>query len=189
MRKSTRRKMTPKSVKDAQQREREKAVAVHAKIAADETNPSYVRARSASAVINAIDRADKGDEPDDDSDAPHNLMVLPWNSRPIWKDSKPILPRFGYTDEPGQRVATIPPGYDAQDPQPEAHYAPFVTEWWRQFEVRLAERTATRLAIYERHLAKGAAPDQIANLLQHNPHDAIFVCVMPAMLPSPEAGK
>jgi hypothetical protein len=151
----------------------------------------HVRQKAAAALLASAAREEDADERD--PAAPIVLQITPWNCRPMWKDSKPILPRFGITGDPDQQVVVIPKygpfpyAGSGVKIQPEEFYAPFVAAWWRQYEIRVVERTASRAAIHQRHIENGVAPDVVANLLQHNPHDAIFQCVIdePRQLPAP----
>ena len=132
----------------------------------------HVRQKAAAALLASANREE--DAEPSDPDAPVVRQITPWNSRPMLRDGKPELARFGITGDPDQRIVTIPPGFDLQNPQPEAFYQPFAAAWWAQYEVRLATRTAARLAIRERHLANGVAEDILVNLTQPSRHDAIF---------------
>jgi hypothetical protein len=163
------------------------------RIATSTKSPDYAVIRAAALLLGKV--ADE-DESERDPDAPVVRQITPWNCRPMWKDSKPILPRFGLTGEPDQQIVVIPKygpfphGANAKI-QPESFYQPFVDAWQAQYEIRVVEKTAARLAIHERHIENGVAPDVVANLLQHNPHDAIFQVVIaePRLLPAPDAPR
>ncbi|HZZ23173.1 MAG TPA: hypothetical protein VFE60_11615 [Roseiarcus sp.] len=54
-------------------------------------------------------------------------------------------------------VIQIPPGYDLKDPQPEAHYQPYVALWWEAHEARMA-------AVRAKMAANGIAPRRVIKL-------------------------
>ena len=116
----------------------------------------HVRQKAAAAALlaSANSRGEDAD-PDVDPAAGRKVEVLPWNKRTMILDGKPVLPRFGLYDE-AQRVVQIPPGFDVKDPQPEAHYQPYVALWWEAHEARMAAVRAK--------MANGIAPRPVIKL-------------------------
>ena len=116
-------------------RRKEKALKILNDLIDNPKTADHVKQKAASALISVAHREE--DAEPEQGDGPGKQLVLPWNKRTMILDGKPVLPRFGiYSDD--QKVIQIPPGYDQKDPQPEAHYAPYVALWWEAHEARMA---------------------------------------------------
>jgi hypothetical protein len=171
--KKTRYRRTP--AHKVSKKQRAAAIEKLAAIVDDGSTPSYVAAKAAAAIIAAADR-DTEHEPKE-GDSERKIIVLPWNKRPSIQAGAPVLPRFGITGDPDQAIVIIPPGFDHQNPQPEAHYAAYVKAWWRGHHERMAAVKARMAAsgVVARPVVK--LPDgtfKFADEVEPSPGDGVW---------------